>query len=102
MDPSCTGLFTPSLSRRWMLIPRVHVHMEAKRIRDLWYQYTGYTICFMKKTFISRLINRLILVLPLHKLRDSPNPGPGSGIKNMASIIISLKDYKLSLSNNND
>jgi hypothetical protein len=43
-----------------MLIARVHLHLEAKRIRGLQYQYTGHTVCFMNST---KLYDTLPLLL---------------------------------------
>ncbi|KAN0072007.1 hypothetical protein V8E54_009736, partial [Elaphomyces granulatus] len=41
----------PALSQvEEMLIARVHLHLEAKRIRGLQYQYTGHTVCFMNNS----------------------------------------------------
>jgi len=48
MDPGEVPQHLPALSQvEEMLIARVHLHLEAKRIRGLQYQYTGHTVCFM-------------------------------------------------------
>jgi uncharacterized protein DUF6570 len=48
MDPGEVPEHLPALSQvEEMLIARVHLHLEAKRIRGLQYQYTGHTVCFM-------------------------------------------------------
>jgi hypothetical protein len=42
MDPGCVPAHFPELSQaEEMLMARVHVHLEAKRVRGLQYQYTG-------------------------------------------------------------
>jgi hypothetical protein len=46
MDPGEVPEHLPALSQvEEMLIARVHLHLEAKRIRGLQYQYTGHTVC---------------------------------------------------------
>ena len=50
MDPGEVPEHLPALSQvEEMLIARVHLHLEAKRIRGLQYQYTGHTVCFMNR-----------------------------------------------------
>ncbi|KAN0072017.1 hypothetical protein V8E54_009746 [Elaphomyces granulatus] len=58
-----------------MLIARVHLHLEAKRIRGLQYQYTGHTVCFMNNS--TKLYDTLPLLprhLDLFLLRPLPAP----------------------------
>ncbi|KAN0072324.1 hypothetical protein V8E54_009253 [Elaphomyces granulatus] len=50
MDPGEVPEHLPALSQVEMLIARVHLHLEAKRIRGLQYQYTGHTVCFMNNS----------------------------------------------------
>src|SRR5882762_6600057 len=60
MDPGEVPEHLPALSQvEEMLIARVHVHLEAKRIRGLQYQYTGHTVCFMNNS------TKLYYTLPL-------------------------------------
>ena len=52
----------PALSQvEEMLIARVYLHLEAKRIRGLQYQCTGHTVCFMNNS--TKLYDTLPLLL---------------------------------------
>ena len=76
MDPGEAPEHLPALSQvEEMLIARVHLHLEAKRIRGLRYQYTDHTVCFMKNS--TKLYDTLPLLprhLDLFLLRPPQSP----------------------------
>ncbi|KAN0068857.1 hypothetical protein V8E54_013026 [Elaphomyces granulatus] len=78
MDPGEVPEHLPALSQvEEMLIARVHLHLEAKRIRGLQYQYTGHTVCFMNDS--TKLYDTLPLLprhLDLFLLRPPQSGGP--------------------------
>ena len=78
MDPGEVPEHLPALSQvEEMLIARVHLHLEAKRIRGLQYQYTSHTVCFMNDS--TKLYDTLPLLprhLDLFLLRPPQSGGP--------------------------
>ena len=78
MDPGEVPEHLPALSQvEEMLIARVHLHLEAKRIRGLQYQYTGHTVCFMNNS--TKLYDTIPLLprhLDLFLLRPPQSGGP--------------------------